>query len=170
MKTERINIKWSRKVWTVSILCSLALAVGIFELIQALLQPEKLSFFIGLTGIIVIAIAVLYAISFMPLYLLLKPRAFVLKKGLGTIELPYSVIRSIRPFNMKKDYRLLGSGGYWGYTGLFMNRELGRYKAFVGDVSQAFIIITSDGGLYVFSCENYKQTIQKIKERVNSLL
>lgn len=111
MKTERINIKWSRKVWTVSILCSLALAVGIFELIQALLQPEKLSFFIGLTGIIVIAIAVLYAISFMPLYLLLKPRAFVLKKGLGTIELPYSVIRSIRPFNMKKDYRLLGSGG-----------------------------------------------------------
>jgi len=170
MKTERINVKWSRKVWTVSILCSLALAVGIVELIQAILQPEMLSFFIGLTGIILIGAAVLYAITFMPLYILLTPRSLVLKKGLGTIELPYSMIRSIRPFNMKKDYRLFGSGGYWGYTGLFMNRELGRYKAFVGDVSQAFIIITSEGGLYVFSCENYKQTIQKIKERVNSLL
>ena len=61
------------------------------------------------------------------------------------------------------DIRLMGNGGFLGYTGLFRNKELGKYTAFVGNYSQAFYIRTKSGKIYVTSSEQREEIIRQIQ-------
>ena len=61
------------------------------------------------------------------------------------------------------DIRLMGNGGFLGYTGLFRNKELGKYTAFVGNYNQAFYIRTKSGKIYVTSSEQREEIIRQIR-------
>ena len=65
-------------------------------------------------------------------------------------------------FSPKSDIRIFGSGGYWGFFGIFSNPRIGRYTAFVGDYKEAVLIqVAIAGGYksYVVSCRNYDEFI-----------
>jgi hypothetical protein len=48
------------------------------------------------------------------------------------------------PQAMKGSIRLMGNGGFFAYTGLFRNRKLGKYRAFVTDPSRSVVLKFDD--------------------------
>lgn len=85
-------------------------------------------------------------------------------KLVGVKEIPFSAIEKIEPYkDYHSDIRLTGNGGFLGYTGLFRNKELGKYTAFVGNYSQAFYIRTKNGKIYVTSSEQREEIIRQIQ-------
>ena len=64
------------------------------------------------------------------------------------------------------DMRVFGSGGFFGYIGFFQGNEIGRYSGFFADTSQAFLIRTKRGKLYVFSTEAPDRTVEELKKRI----
>ena len=55
--------------------------------------------------------------------------------------------------------KMFGSGGLWGFVGVFRNSDIGSYNAFIGDMQQSFLIRTVEGRLYVFSVEDVDDLI-----------
>lgn len=85
-------------------------------------------------------------------------------KLVGVKEIPFSEIEKIEPYkDYHSDIRLMGNRGFLGYTGLFRNKELGKYTAFVGNYSQAFYIRTKNGKIYVTSSEQREEIIRQIR-------
>lgn len=82
----------------------------------------------------------------------------------GVKEIPFLAIEKIEPYkDYHSDIRLMGNGGFLGYTGLFRNKELGKYTAFIGNYSQAFYIRTKSGKIYVTSSEQREEIIRQIQ-------
>lgn len=50
--------------------------------------------------------------------------------------------------------RLLGNGGYFAVTGLFWNREMGRFRAYVTNLKKIVIVELQDGKKIIISPEN----------------
>ena len=59
--------------------------------------------------------------------------------------------------------KMFGSGGLWGFVGVFRNSDIGSYNAFIGDMQQSFLIRTVEGRVYVFSVEDVDDLIASIK-------
>ncbi len=157
------NIPWSNTVkiisWAISFLMagigyltvvksssSNALLMGIFLLILAL------------TG---------YFVTQAPMSLKVSEDRLIICKLAGTKEIPFSEIEKIEPYkDYHSDIRLMGNGGFLGYTGLFRNKELGKYTAYVGNYSQAFYIRTKNRKMYVTSCEHREEVIRRIRQKL----
>ena len=123
-----------------------ALLMGIFLLILAL------------TG---------YFVTQAPMSLKVSEDRLIICKLAGTKEIPFSEIEKIEPYkDYHSDIRLMGNGGFLGYTGLFRNKELGKYTAYVGNYSQAFYIRTKNRKMYVTSCEHREEVIRRIRQKL----
>lgn len=60
----------------------------------------------------------------------------------GIKEIPFSAIEKIEPYkDYHSDIRLMGNGGFLGYTGLFRNKELGKYTASSEITAKPFISV-----------------------------
>lgn len=59
--------------------------------------------------------------------------------------------------------RILGSGGFMGYWGIFKEGDIGRYYAFFGKASDCFLIRMKNGDKYVCGCENPDKMAEYIK-------
>ncbi len=157
------NISWSNTVkiisWAISFLMvgigyltvvksssSNALPLGIFLLILAL------------TG---------YFVLQAPMSLKVSEDKLIICKLVGTKEIPFPEIEKIELYeDYHSDIRLMGNGGFLGYTGVFRNKELGKYTAYVGNYSQAFYIRTKNGKMYVTSCEHREEVIRRIRQKL----
>lgn len=62
--------------------------------------------------------------------------------------------------------RIVASGGYMGYWGLFREGDVGRYYAAFGKASDCFIIRMKNGDKYVLGCENRAEMVNYIKSEV----
>ena len=56
---------------------------------------------------------------------------------------------SIRPQVMANSWRTWGNGGFFGYSGHFVNTALSRYRAFVTDPARTVVLDTPKGVLVV---------------------
>jgi hypothetical protein len=73
-----------------------------------------------------------------------------------TKEVDLTTIRSVefKPDAMKRSLRRFGIGGLFSYSGLFSNRELGSYKAYVTHRKKTVLIQTKENELIVVSPGN----------------
>lgn len=56
---------------------------------------------------------------------------------------------TIKPNAMRSSIRLFGNGGLFGFTGLFWNRALGRYRAYVTDLKRTVVLTLADRTIVV---------------------
>ncbi|PIS46490.1 MAG: hypothetical protein COT17_08240 [Elusimicrobia bacterium CG08_land_8_20_14_0_20_51_18] len=61
-------------------------------------------------------------------------------------------------------FRLWGSGGLFGFFGLFINRKLGRYTAYYTDFSK--LVLVKAGKTYVISPSDTREFLAALSERI----
>lgn len=157
------NIPWSNTVKIISWATSLLLIV-IGYLTMA--KTKSLNNWLLAVFVVVLLLSIYFVLQ-APMSLKLSENKLTIRKLVGVKEIPFSDIEKIEPYDdYHSDIRLMGNGGFFGYTGLFRNKELGKYTAFVGNYSQAFYIRTKSGKTYVISCEQREEVIERIRQKL----
>ena len=116
--------------------------------------------------LISLTIFILYGVFMInaPISVRLTTQYFELKKVVGRIRIEYAAISYIGRYRPTlSDMKMFGSGGLWGFVGVFRNSDIGSYSAFIGDMQQSFLIRTVEGRVYVFSVEDVDDLIASIK-------
>lgn len=91
------------------------------------------------------------------------PRYIKLASPLKSKKLPMRDVQSAERFQPTLGaVRLLGSGGYLGYWGIFKEGDIGRYYAFYGKASDCFIVRMKNGDKYVLGCNNPDRMVEYI--------
>jgi hypothetical protein len=72
----------------------------------------------------------------------IEPNMLAIRRLLWTTRLPLAGLQSaeVSPDVMRGSLRLFGNGGMFSITGLFRNRALGNYRAFVTDLKKTVVL------------------------------
>ena len=81
----------------------------------------------------------------------------ILVRNIENVELFQPTMGSIR---------LLGSGGYCGYWGIFREGDIGRYAGYYGKSSECFLIRMKNGDKYVLGCQNPEEMVEYIQSQI----
>ena len=81
----------------------------------------------------------------------------ILVRNIESVELFQPTLGSIR---------LLGSGGYCGYWGIFREGDIGRYAGYYGKSSECFLIRMKNGDKYVLGCQNPEEMVEYIQSQI----
>lgn len=155
------------KTFTViTILCAVIIigAIGLC-LYTAIGHPEDAVYYAIVIAIMAFTILYVYLIS--PKSIELNDTSLIMHKVVGKIIIPLEDIKEIRPYD-QSGLRLFGSGGLFGSIGLFTNNDIGRHYEYVGDFSEAFLVVLNSGNKYVFSCENSDKVIEQVRSNIRN--
>ncbi len=125
----------SRSLIAVSVLVtglSLAVAVGLSTRLPGEVR------LLGLLPLAVVGVCALFTVRGYRL----RERHVLVERLLWTTELDLSELESAEwaPEAVAKSLRLLGNGGLFSFSGLFWNRELGRYRAWMTNRTDAVVL------------------------------
>lgn len=149
------------KLCIVLIIC--AIGVCLYTSIEL---PESAT--LNISIIVVLALSLIIAYLFSPKTIELNDTALTLHRVAGKIRIPLENIKEVRPY-YQSGIRLFGSGGLFGNFGVFTNHDIGRHYEYVGDFSEAFLVVLKSGRKYVFSCENSNKVIEQITQQYPAL-
>jgi len=95
----------------------------------------------------------------------IEPNALAIRRLLWTTRLPLSGLQSAEavPNVMRGSLRLFGNGGMFSITGLYRNRALGNYRAFVTDLKKT-VVLRFPKRTVVVSPENPEQFVAEISQ------
>lgn len=155
------NVQWSNYVKTITLIVSLVLIAA--EVLLLVFLYPAFDWIMLLCCILIVAVS-LYCAMMAPMTVSFDDSAFVLHKLIGKIQISCDTILEIGEYEPGTgELRIFGSGGFLGFTGLFWNKQFGKYWSYVGCYKQAFYIIT-ENKKYVFSCENRDAIISAINK------
>lgn len=118
----------------------------------------KFSIACGLTGFMTL-LGLLYA----PISISINKAELLLHSPLKTHKLNIADICSAEPFQPTMgSKRILGSGGFMGYWGIFHEGDIGKYTGFYGKSSDCFLIIMKNGDKYVLGCKDRSKIINAL--------
>ncbi|MDR0799336.1 MAG: PH domain-containing protein [Dysgonamonadaceae bacterium] len=158
------KVEWGLSVKVITVIVLVILIIGEYFLIHSMLDFTN-----WILSIIVFAIPVLciYCICNIPRFIEINEKELVLKKLWGKLIIDIDTITDVECYKPNKsDLRLFGSSGFFGYTGLFWNADIGKYRVYIGNISQAFLIHTECNKIYVFSCTDRNLVINAIKNKI----
>lgn len=159
----KMNVKWDNYVCIITILFILIYIIMCFFLLI------YMTGFLNRIALIIIPIVLVPFCFMAPKQLRLEEKQLVLSKMIGEFRIELSQIADVGIYNEKEmNIRLCGSGGFLGYLGIFRNKSLGKYIAYVGNYSQAFWIRMKNGKCYMFSCEDRDLLISSILKKLPS--
>ncbi len=145
---------------TTKIITALGILITIFPIVvfayfEILSEPIILA--IAISILIVPVIVYLYS----PKKIILEDDRIVIKRVLGSVEIPYAKIKEIFFLSKPKMLRLFGSGGFFGYFGIFRfeNETVHVYARRIRD----FVLIKADK-IYLLAPENPEDLIQNLKQ------
>lgn len=162
---KRYKTSYSNGMILSSIVFSLFLLLALYFIYSQLLElsVESASFVWRFLVMIFIIGTLIYAFIVQPQSLILLEDRMVLKRVLGELVIPYNEIIEVdRKKTLLYDVRLCGISGLFGHSGLFWNRDTGRYIALVKDGTSMIRIRTSKK-TYVISCDNSDDVINELK-------
>lgn len=91
----------------------------------------------------------------------------IIHRAIGKTIIPYKQIEMVEPFTPSAgSIRILGSGGFLGYWGKFHDSLIGNYIGYWGKNDESFLIKITNGKQYVVSCENHKEMIAYLKNKI----
>jgi hypothetical protein len=95
----------------------------------------------------------------------IEPNVLAIRRLLWTTRLPLAGLQSaeVSPNVMRGSLRLFGNGGMFSITGLFRNRALGNYRAFVTDLTRT-VVLRFPKRTVVVSPENPERFVADISE------
>ena len=93
----------------------------------------------------------------------IEPNALAIRRLLWTTRLSLAGLQSaeLSPNVMRGSLRLFGNGGMFSITGLFRNRALGNYRAFVTDLTKT-VVLRFPKRTVVVSPENPERFVAEI--------
>jgi hypothetical protein len=104
----------------------------------------------GLTAVIVtyiiFGIVAVWVLLTMPRYLLLDDKSIVITHPIGqTVILKSDIIevRAVERSELRGSIRLFGSGGFFGWFGIFRNSKLGTYRLYCGQLENLYLVKTT---------------------------
>ncbi len=123
--------------------------------------PPAVAWFVGLMSVLILV----GTWSFAPRAYEVDGHGVVVHRGLGCARLPLAEIRGCRvdPSAMERSWRLMGSGGLFGFFGLFRNARLGAFRAFATDPAMA-VVIESNGKPWVLTPAEPASLVRKLEE------
>lgn len=94
-----------------------------------------------------------------------------IKQIKGITEIPFTSIKKVTSFetnNLSNTFRVFGSGGIFGYLGVFKNKELGFFIMYATSKSDLVCIETSSKK-YIINCPNKNTFIECFKRNSPSI-
>jgi glucose uptake protein GlcU len=163
MAEKFLKIQWSLAVKIITFIALIIIIASEYYLINSGIKAKDWIMLIIASCILFICI---YCVLETPRSIEINENEIILHKLMGKLVIALNMITNIEPYKPdKSEIRLLGSGGFWGFTGIFWNANIGKYRAFVGDFSQAFLIQTLDRKIYVLSCDNPAEIIEYVNNK-----
>lgn len=108
---------------------------------------------------------VLYAFCIQIRKVTIEDAALVIHRQIGKVRIPLNVITKVETKDeIGLDLRLWGISFFFGHYGLFYNRSLGRYRAYVKNGDQ-MVVVHTPNRIHVFSCERRDELIAMLNER-----
>ena len=103
----------------------------------------------GLTAVIVtyiiFGIVAIWVLLTMPRYLLLDDKSIVITHPIGqSVILKSDIIevRAVERSDIRGSIRLFGSGGFFGWFGIFRNNKFGTYRLYCGQLENLYLVKT----------------------------
>ena len=139
MKTHCEKFAIGRMGTVISILLSALLVYGAIAIWYA-----------GMTAVIVtytvFGLLAIWVLLTMPRYLLVDDKSIVITHPIGqTVILKSDIteISAVERSDIRGSIRLFGSGGFFGWFGIFRNSKLGTYRLYSGQLENLYLIKTS---------------------------
>lgn len=91
------------------------------------------------------AAVIILGYAYSPRGYVVAGRAILVKRLIGNIRVPLENLREARPAtpeDLRFCVRLWGSGGFFGYYGLFRTTRLGKCTWYVTDRSRTIVVVT----------------------------
>lgn len=160
------TFRWSKMVWTLSIITTLLL---IGASVWMLLTPDSdsdISRMIVCLCIIPLPV-VCFALS--PHRLYLFDNALIIKRWVGRVTIPTKEITSVEEADrwlVLRSTRTMGNGGYFGYYGHYYNTHYGKFRMLATETTNLYLIRTKRRN-YVISCTN-KELITALINTIKS--
>ena len=108
---------------------------------------------------------VLYAFCIQIRKVTLNDATLVIHRQIGKVRIPLNTITKVETKDeIGMDLRLWGISFFFGHYGLFYNRNLGRYRAYVKNGDQ-MVVVHTPNRIHVFSCERRDELIAMLNER-----
>ena len=139
MKTHCEKFTIGRMGTVISILLSALLVYGAIAIWYA-----------GMTAVIVtytvFGLLAIWVLLTMPRYLLVDDKSIVITHPIGqTVILKSDIteIRAIERNDIRGSLRLFGSGGFFGWFGIFRNSKFGTYRLYCGQLENLYLVKTT---------------------------
>ena len=108
---------------------------------------------------------VLYAFCIQICKVTLNDTTLIIHRQIGKVRIPLNTITKVETKDeIGLDLRLWGISFFFGHYGLFYNRSLGRYRAYVKNGDQ-MVVVHTPNRIRVFSCERRDELIAMLNER-----
>ncbi len=118
-----------------------------------------------LSSIILVLIA--FTLFYMPLSISVDENSLKIRRCLKSKTIALSDIKSVRLCQPTMGERhICGSGGWFGYWGRFMERDLGRYFAYYGKASDCFLVRLKNGRQYLLGCTDPQPMVEYIEKKI----
>ena len=136
--TQHFGAPWGRALKIISAL-STALLLAIPSL--ALVVERSPNFVLWLVALIP-PLILLPSIFFVIRGYVLEGNALLVRRLCWNTRIPLHDLKEVshRPDAMSRSIRLFGNGGLFSFTGLYRNRDLGLYRAYVTDLNRCVVL------------------------------
>ncbi len=149
-----------------SIFCSVitgAIMLALF--IGCVLTVRETSAFI--TFLIIYLALFIPALFYAPGYIRATPDFIIMGSLLRKRLIAMSDVESVELYQPTMGaIRLLASGGFMGYWGLFREGDVGRYYGFYGKASDGFMVRMKNGDKYVLGCADPEEMVKYIRSNM----
>lgn len=159
MTPQIYRAPWSRLLVGVSITATVLCVSVAVNFVVFLPRPG-----IGFAACLLMAIPPIAALFIVRGYRITPDAVLVLRPGWVT-RLPRAglVSATFEPGVMRRSLRLCGNGGFFAFTGLYWNRELGRHRAFVTD-GQRSVVLRFANRTVVLSPDRPEDFVDELRE------
>lgn len=142
MKSKIVYSGYSRGLTLVLTAAMLVICIIAFK--------EVVAFVILLSILLVLWLS---SLLYGPWYIDVTPDYIIMGSLLRRKKLLMRDVESVQLFQPTMGaLRLWASGGFMGYWGIFMEKDVGRYYAFYGKSSECFLVRMKNGDKYVLGC------------------
>jgi len=153
---------WGRSLKIVSLL----VAVLMIGLVVFGLLNSKLTLLAKLPLLILPVLLVVGTAAFMVLGYQIGNGILIIRRPGWTTRVSLANLQSVvsTPNAMSSSIRLFGNGGMFSFTGVFWNRTLGRYRAYVTDLQRTVVLKMADRTI-VISPEAPDRFVEELRKR-----
>lgn len=158
LSVRTFRIRWSRLTWVVTVgACIIGALVVAAVVHTALSLPpgNSLSRVVLIAGVVSLVVFIFGTVAlFVPASFEVRSDAVVVKRVGWDVVIPCGEIREIRRVECEEarfTWRLFGSGGLFGWFGLFYNRCLGDFWAYAGNQEDLVLLTRTNAEKIVIS-------------------